>query len=182
MLTNDPWLPLEGKAALVLHRLEGGEGVEAAVGERLVGQRPEVLGGLEFGGVGREEEQMDALGATNRLAGMPPGAIQDQQDVLGGTGTDIPSKGGEDLGKEGRTHAGEHPPLGLPGARPDKATEVEPLVALLDRRDGALPDRGPDPTDERQEADPMFIGRPELDLSLRMGLPNRLHLGREIFF
>lgn len=76
-------LLLEGKVALCLDLLQGGEVGEADIGERVVGQRPEVLGGLEFEGVGRLDEEMNAVGHLHLLAGMPAGAIKHQRQPLG---------------------------------------------------------------------------------------------------
>ena len=112
---------------------------------------------------------MDALGDADLVAGMPACAIKDQDDPLGRSGTNVPGKGGEHLPEEGNRHGGEQPPLGLPGGGTDEATDMEPLVALLNRSDRPLADRCPDPPDQGQQPDAMLVGGPELDLSSWVG-------------
>lgn len=46
------------------HALQVGDGTGAASGPHLVRQAPQVLGGLEFGAVGRQRDQFDARGAV----------------------------------------------------------------------------------------------------------------------
>jgi hypothetical protein len=50
---------------------------------------------------------MEALGDVDRLAGVPASTIEDERDPLGGSGADIPGKGGEHLSEEDRGHGGE---------------------------------------------------------------------------
>lgn len=178
-------LLLEGKAALCLDLLQGGEVGEADIGERLVGQRPEVLGGLEFGGVGGLDEEMNAVGHLHLLAGMPAGAIKHQR--LGRSCANILSKGSRHLAEDGPSDRGQEPPLGLPGGRPDKATDIQPLVALLDWGDGTLADGGPDPPNERQETGTrkrvsMLVGGPQFHTRRRMGRLDGCDLSRQIVF
>ena len=54
-------LPLEDQAALGLDRLQCRQAREGAIGQRLVGERPEVFGGLQFRRLRRQEEQMQAV-------------------------------------------------------------------------------------------------------------------------
>jgi len=61
MMPDEIRLTLEGEAAFGLHGFQPGQIGEALVSERLVGERPEMLGGLELGGVGGQGEEMDAL-------------------------------------------------------------------------------------------------------------------------
>ena len=58
------------------------------VGERLVDQGPEVLGRLEFGGIGRQELEVDAFGNTQVLGDVPAGAIEHEHDDLVRSGAD----------------------------------------------------------------------------------------------
>ncbi len=47
------------------------EGREACVDDGLVFQRPQPFGGLEFGGVGRQEEEDETLGRFDLLRDVP---------------------------------------------------------------------------------------------------------------
>lgn len=180
VLPNEVGLLLEGETALCLHLFQRGQIREAHISQRLVGERPEVLSRLELGGVGGQDEQMDALGDLDVLTGMPSRSIQDQRNPLGRSCTDIPSKGSQHLPKERRLDGGQEPPLGLAGGGTDEATEIEPLVALLDGSNRPLADRCPHPADQRQEANPVLIGRPELDRGIGMRRANRSYLLREL--
>src|SRR5262245_12818457 len=60
-------LVLERGAAGQLGLFELLDGREMAVHEHGVGERPQVFGGLEFGGIGWEEEQVDMVGYAQAL-------------------------------------------------------------------------------------------------------------------
>ena len=63
-LTDAVGLGLERGAVGHLGVLEPLDAGEMAVDEHVVGQRPAVLGGLRFGGIRRQEEQMEVLGGV----------------------------------------------------------------------------------------------------------------------
>jgi len=52
---DEGWLRLECDAVLGLRLLQILDAGEMTVDQRSIGQRPEMFGGLQFGGVGREE-------------------------------------------------------------------------------------------------------------------------------
>ena len=64
-----------------------------AIGQHGVGQGPEMLSGLQFGRIGGQEQQMHMLGHAEVDAGMPAGSVEHENDLLGGTGTNMPGKG-----------------------------------------------------------------------------------------
>ncbi len=64
---DDLRLVLQHDTALDLCGLELIEGAERLIGDPLVGERPQALTGLQFGRIGRQEEQMDALAAPRVL-------------------------------------------------------------------------------------------------------------------
>ena len=68
-------LVLKQHTALDLCCFQVVEGAEGAIGNAFIGQRPQALAGLEFGGIGRQEEEMDALGHHELFACMPPRSI-----------------------------------------------------------------------------------------------------------
>ncbi len=53
-----------------------------AVDERGIGERPQMLGGLQFGRIGRQEEQVDVVGHAQALRAVPARAIEDEDDLL----------------------------------------------------------------------------------------------------
>src|SRR5260221_6898609 len=89
------WLVLKQHTALDLCRFEIVEGAEGTIGNPFIREWPQALAGLQFGGIGWQEEQMDALGHHELFARMPPRSIQHQQDPLGGTSSDSLGKVGK---------------------------------------------------------------------------------------
>ena len=79
-------LLLERQAAGSLGIFEFLDVGEVAVDERGIGQGPQMLGGIEFGGIGQQEQQMDVLRHVQSRAGMPAGTVQDEHDLLLGSG------------------------------------------------------------------------------------------------
>ena len=67
----------------VFERLDSGE---VLVEEGLVSVVPEVLGGLQFGRVRRQEDQVETLGHVHQGTGVVAGLIQDQHDALARAG------------------------------------------------------------------------------------------------
>lgn len=51
----------------------------------------------------------------------------------------------------------------------DEAHQVEPLIAMLDRRVRALAGKGPDLLEDGLQADAVLVQRPRLDRRPRMG-------------
>ena len=70
---DEGWLRLECDAVLGLRLLQILDAGEMTVDQRSIGQRPEMFGGLQFGGVGREEVQIDVVGHTQAQTGVPSG-------------------------------------------------------------------------------------------------------------
>lgn len=56
-----------------------GKRLEVPVDDGLVDMNPEGLGRLQLGGVGRQEDEADALGDAERQ-GVPAGAVEDEDD------------------------------------------------------------------------------------------------------
>ena len=63
----------------VLQLLDRGE---MAVDQDGVGERPQMFGGLQFGGIRRQEEQVDVVGHAQALGAVPARAIQDEDNLL----------------------------------------------------------------------------------------------------
>ena len=60
--------------------IEIGEGVEVAVGDRLVDMDPERLGGLELGGVGRQIDEAEAFRDDEPGRVVPAGVVEHEHD------------------------------------------------------------------------------------------------------
>ncbi len=68
-------------------------------------KRPERLGGLQFGTVGRQVDQPDAVRHGEVGQGVPAGVVEQQHDALLGTGADRACEGLEQAGEERLGHA-----------------------------------------------------------------------------
>ena len=53
-----------------------------SVDQRVVGQRPQMLGRLQLGRIRRQEEQVQTFRNDERLAGMPSGTVEHQHNLL----------------------------------------------------------------------------------------------------
>lgn len=115
-----------------------------AVGERGVGQWPEMFGGLQFGGVGRQKQQMHVVGHAQFHAGMPPGAVEDEHDLFARPCADLTRKGGQLDLKERDGDGGRQVEDGAARGRMDEADNIAPFIAVLDRSDRPLSARRPD--------------------------------------
>ena len=128
------------------------------------GQRSqEMLGGLQFGGVGRQEEQVDVFGHTQLDARMPARPVQDEHDLRAWAGADLTGKRGRFGLEEGDTDRGREVEDGAPQGRMHEAHQIAPVVAMLDRCEETLAVETPHRVQDRFQANPMFVDRPELD-------------------
>ena len=101
------------------------------VGERLVDQGPEVLGRLEFGGIGRQELEVDAFGNDQIGGDVPTGAIKHEHDQIVRSGADLTGEGGQDLAEHRRVDRLGEEPDHLAGGRPHEAEDIEPLEPVM---------------------------------------------------
>jgi hypothetical protein len=102
-----------------------GEGLEMHVGQRFVGQWSQMFGRLEFGRVDRQEHQFKATGDFQVFGDMRAWAVEHQDHVLVRASADPrPKASSRASNTAGRTR---------------EAIQVEPLVAVVPRRDRVLP-------------------------------------------
>ena len=73
------------------------------------------------------------------------------------------------------------PPLDLAGRRPHKTVEIEPFVLVRADRHGALAAPGPNPPDERLQAEAMLVEGPQFDRAAGRFDSGRIHRGGEVF-
>jgi hypothetical protein len=172
---------LEGDAALGLGIFQLVDRGEMPVGQRCVGEWPEMLGRLELRRIRWQEQQMDMRRDTQLAAGMPPRAIQYQHDLLARAGTDLARKLGQFDLKERNGDTRRQVKDGTPRGGMDKAHKIAPIVAMLHRRGRAYAVETPDLLEDRLQPDAVLVDRPELDARLRVGGRNRLEDRSELF-
>jgi hypothetical protein len=163
---------LEGAAAVDEDGLQGVEVGEGPIGDRFIHERPEPFGWLQLGGGGGQEDQIDADGEAQVVGDVPAGPIDHQHRPVRGIEALIPGKGGQGQRHGRRVDGGQQAPPTGAGAGTDKAIDIEPLVVARDPRQGTLALRGPDPAQDRQQAQPMFVLGPQTDRGLGMGRPH----------
>src|SRR3954467_12457430 len=104
----------DGGIELATARGDGGAEVvergEMPIGDRLIHQRPEMLGWLEFGGIGWQEDQADPLGDGQAFGSMPAGVVEHEDDAAVAACASLAGEGGEQFGKEGLGEAGAEIP------------------------------------------------------------------------
>src|SRR3712207_6417997 len=83
---------------------------EMRVGDRLVDQGPEMLGRLQFRGIGWQEHQADPVWHGEALGAMPAGVVEHEHDVAPPARPGLPREGGEQRLEEGLRQAGREIP------------------------------------------------------------------------
>ena len=119
-----------------------------------------MLGRLEFRGVGRQKTEPDAVGRAQPRARMPTGAVEHQDDGLVGAGADRSSETIEHALEPRDIDAIGQPPLDRAGRRPHETIEIKPFVLVRADRHRALTAPGPNPPDERLQAEAMLVEGP----------------------
>jgi hypothetical protein len=92
---------LQVRAAGELDVLEFLDGDEGAVDQDRVRQWPQVLGGLQFGRIGREKQQVDVVGYAQVDTGVPSRPIQYEDDLLVGLAPTARAKAASSTSKSG---------------------------------------------------------------------------------
>ncbi len=150
---------------------------EWAVHQHFIGERPQVFGWLQRGGVGRQPHHVQPSWDLHVAADMPTGLIQDKHTLLVTTELPVRGKRAQGEAKHLRVHRRYQQPKGVSRCRLDEGVEIAPLLALLHSRDRALAFARPDPAQERLEADALLIHRPQFELCRGMRRSHRLDRG-----
>jgi hypothetical protein len=121
------------------------DGFEVLVGERLVDERPEMFGRLEFGGEGCLVDEPDAVRDGQVFRRVPAGLVELKNDDAVASGAGVACEGFEQLGEEGFVDAVRQEPDGLAARRSNEGGDIEPFVAMMAERDRPLADRRSSP-------------------------------------
>jgi hypothetical protein len=161
-------IAVENATALGDDVLKIGEGVEVLVGERLVEDGPEVLGGLKLGGVWGQVGEPETLRHDQVRLGVPAGVVELKHDDAIPSRPSLAGKQGQQRGKERLGDPVRYVPEHLAGDRLDEGGDVQPLIAVMAKRDGPLAFGRPDPAQDRLQPDAVLVGRPDLDRLVRV--------------
>ena len=152
---------------------------EVPIDDWLIHQGPEVLGRLEFGGIGRQEDQADPIGDGLAFESMPAGVVEHEDDAALAACPGLARKGGQQCGEEGFGEAAAEIPDRLAAGWLHEGSDVEPLVAVVAEGDRPLTHGCPDPAADRLQAETVLILRPDLDRPVGMRRPGRSDSGIE---
>jgi hypothetical protein len=167
-------LSFEVAAALLDAVLDLGDPVEMPVDDRLVDEAPEMLGGLEFRGVGRQVDEPQAVGHPQSRLSVPAGPVEQQEDRALWACAGFLREQGEQALEQRLGDAVADVPVALAGGRRHKSGDVEPLVAVMAKRGGPLATRGPDPAGHGLQPDAVLVRAEERDRAAGLA---RLFLG-----
>ena len=163
VLRDDFFVVRQIAASLGNDGIESVDGVEVRVGERLIDERPQVLGGLELRAVGRLVDEPDTVGNGEVLRTVPAGIVELEHDDAVAPGAGLACKGFEQLCEEGFVDPVRQIPDGLAARRRHECGDIEPFVAVMTERDWPLADRRPNSAMDRLQAEPMLVRGPDLD-------------------
>ena len=172
---------VEAAAALGDGGVELGERGEMPIDDRLIHQRPEALGGLQLGAVGRQEHQADPLGDGQALGPVPAGVVEHEDDAAAAPRPGLPREGGEQRFEERLGEAGGEIPDRLAAGGLHKGGDVQPLVPVVAERDRPGADGRPNPAPDRLQADAALVLGPNLDRAGGMRRPGPRHRASELF-
>src|SRR4051812_12711223 len=148
--------------------LKIGEGLEVLVGQWLVEDGPEVLGGLKLGGVWGQVDEPDPIRHNQVRFRVPAGVVELKHDDAIPSRPSLAGKQGQQRGEERLGHPVRYVPEGLAGDRLDEGGDVQPLIAVMAKRDGPPTFGRPDPAQDRLQPDAVLVGRPDFDRLVRV--------------
>ena len=158
-------LALEGVAAGSKGVFERGERGEMLVDQGIVGELPEVFGGLELRGIRRQVDQMNPLRDLHQRTDVIPRLIEHEDDAPGRTRAHGTGKRRERHAHDGGVEGRGELPLAAPRGRMHKGEQIEPLEAVLHPGEGPLSATRPDWAQERLEPESMLVAGPDLKVS-----------------
>ncbi len=138
------------------------------VDDWLVDQRPQGFGRLQFGSVGRQEDQSHAVWNIEPRFSVPAGVVENEHDGSISASSSLSRKSFEQRREERFRHAVVHIPKGFTARRRDEGGHVEPIETMMTRRDRSFADARPDAARHRLQAEPVFVAGEDLDRPLGM--------------
>jgi hypothetical protein len=158
------------------------ERFEGTVGDGLIDEGPETLGRLDLGRVRWLVDQVQSLGHPHVVRDMETGAVEDDHDSFGGTRTAFPGEVLQDQRECLRADRRHEVPLGIARTGAYEGVDIQPLVSRTLQRRGTFPSGRPYATDDRLQAEPVLVLRPELDFGRGMLLLDLFEGFRKSFF
>ncbi len=161
-------IAVEDPATVCDRAFQIGEGRKVAVRERLIQNGPEVLGGLKLGGVRGQVGEPEALRHDQVRCGVPAGAVEPEHDDAIPSRPGLAGKQGQEPCEERLGDAVRDIPEHLAGDRLHEGGDVQPLVAVVTKRDRPLAFGRPHPPDDRLQPNAVLIRGPDLNRFVRV--------------
>src|SRR3954453_14435961 len=161
-------IAFEDPATVCDRAFQIGEGLEGLVCERLIQNRPEVLSRLELGRVRGQVGEPEALRHDQVRCGVPAGAVEPEHDDALPSRPGLAGKQRQQRRKERLGDPVRHVPEGLARGWLHEGGDVQPLVAVVAKRDRPLTLGGPHPAQDRLQADAVLVRGPDLDRLVRV--------------
>src|SRR3954471_9084109 len=161
-------IAIENATALGHDVLEISKRREVLVGEWLIQDGPEVLGGLKLGRVWGQVDEPDPIRHSQVRFGVPAGVVELQHDDPLASRPGLARKQRQQRGKERLGNAVRYIPEYLAGDRLHEGGHIEPLVAVVTERDGPLTVGRPHPAQDRLQPEAVLVGGPDLNRLVRV--------------
>lgn len=161
--TNDVRMSLEPAAALCLNILQLIKRTEDAIGQWLIGERPQAFCGLQFRRMRGQKEQMQPFGNHQSTTLVPASLIQHQENLLVWPHALFLCESSQNERKDLCIDRGHEQPRRLSTRRLDKAIQIHPLIARSHHCPHSAPFACPDPAQDRFEADAVLILSPHFN-------------------
>ena len=123
---------LQRDAALRLGILQGLDVGEVPIDQHRVGERPQMLGRLQLGRMGWQEQQVHVLRHAHLGADVPARAIKHEHDLLGRTRPHLLGERFEFHREQFNVHGRRQMPHGATRGRMHETDQVAPIVPMFD--------------------------------------------------
>ena len=142
-------IAIEASATVRDDAFQIGEGLEVLVGEWLIEDGPEVLGGLQFGGVWGQVDGPDPVRDSQVRCAVPAGVVEPEHEDAIPSRPGLTRKQRQQRRKERLGEAFRDGSEGLAGDRLHEGGDVQPLVPMVTERDRPLTLGRPYPAQDR---------------------------------
>src|SRR3954452_8850692 len=156
-------IAIENTTALGDDLLEIGQGREVPVGEWLIQDGPQVFCWLKLRRIPGQVTGPEAIRHDRGGCGVPAGVVEPEYDDALPSRPSLARKQRQQRGEERLGHSVRYVPEHLAGDRLHEGGHVQPLVAVVTKRDGPLPLGRPDPAQDRLQTEAVLVGRPDFD-------------------
>src|SRR5215213_1494140 len=150
-------IAIENATALGDDVLEISKRLEVLVGERLIQNGPEVVGGLKLGGGWGQVDQPDPIRNSQVRLSVPTGAVEPEDDNAILSRPSLTGKQRQQRGKEWLRDPVRYVPEHLAGDRLHEGRDVQPLITVVAERNRPVTFGRPHPTGDRLQPDAVLI-------------------------